>query len=321
MKKHKIALAIFALLVIACVCPASADIISDYTASYDESTQKVHAKVILTGGEEGARASEYPRDFVILMDVSLSTRDVYKDQARLEWAKNATIDFLKSLYAYKSRVGVITFSDAVMEVCPLTFNFEGVKRSIEGNVSSQGFYTNYGDGIQKATLALKGREREALPVIILLTDGGEDRGITSVEDAVDFAKKEGIMIYVVSFGDKEWIDEVMLREKVVKPTGGEYRYTNFEGLSDTLIATTKMEEFLSAINLQIVISQSEDAVLDFYSIPSRPLATSGVIVTAEDRSSFISPKLSRGEEIVIEFDAFSAKEGNITVGVVDVYYR
>ena len=190
MKKYKICLAVLALFIVltACVYPASADILSDYTTSYDTATQKVHAKVTLTGGEEVARASEYPRDFVILMDVSLSMRDVYKDKTRLEWAKNATIDFLESLYAYKSRVGVISFSDDATEVCHLTFNFEEVKKGIE-TVSSRGFYTNYGAGIQKAVLALKGREREALPVIILLTDGGEEKGETSVEDAVDFAKQ------------------------------------------------------------------------------------------------------------------------------------
>jgi len=320
MKNHKVALVALALfIVVACVYPVSADILSDYTADYDESTQRVHAKITLTGGEEGAHASEYPRDFVILMDVSLSMRDVYKDKTGFEWAKNSTIDFLESLYAYKSRVGVISFSDDATEVCQLTFNFEEVKKGIE-SVSSHGFSTNYGEGIQKAVLVLKGREREALPVIILLTDGGEDKGVTNVEDAVDFAKKEGIMIYVVSFGQKEKIDDVMLRDKVVKPTGGEYGYTSFEGLRDALIGVQKLDEFLSAVNLRIVISQSSDAILDLYSIPSRPTATTGVIVTAKDKSSFTCAKLSENEKIEIEFDAFTAKEGDVNAGVVDVYY-
>jgi Mg-chelatase subunit ChlD len=323
MKRYKIAFAVLALLFIVgamCIYPVSANVLSDCTTSYDESTQKVHVEVTLTGGEEGARASEYPRDFVILVDTSLSMRDVYKDKTRLDWAKNATIDFLESLHAYNSRVGVVSFSDDATEVCPLTFNFEGVKRGIE-NVSSHGFSTNYGEGIQKAALVLQRRERESLPIIILLADGGEDKGVTSVEDAVDFAKKEGIMIYAISFGDSEWIDEVMLREKMADQTGGEYGHASFEELSDALIEMMKMGEFLSAANLRISILQSSDAALDFYSIPSRPLATSGVIVTAKDSSSFVCPKLSKGEEIIIEFDAFSAKEGeNITAGVVDVDY-
>lgn len=321
MKKYKITFAVLALFIVAAMCiyPVSANVLSDSTTSYDESTQKVHVEVTLSGGEGGARASEYPRDFVILVDTSLSMRDVYKDKTRLYWAKNATIDFLESLHAYNSRVGVVSFSDDATEVCPLTFNFEEVKRGIE-NVSSHGFSTNYGEGIQKAALVLERRERESLPIIILLADGGEDKGATSIEDAVDFAKKEGIMIYAISFGDSEWIDEVMLREKVAEQTGGEYRHTGFEGLSDTLVEMTKMGKFLSAANLRITILQSDDAILDLYSIPSRPLVTSGVIVTAKDSSSFVCPKLSNGEEIVVEFDAFSAKEGNITAGVVDVYY-
>lgn len=319
MKRYKVILGvILAVLIVICIYPVSADVISDYRADYDESTQKVHVKVTLTGGEEGARASEYPRDFVILIDVSLSTREVYKDKAMLEWAKNATIDFLESLYPYKSRVGVVTFSDDTTEVCPLTFNFEEVKRSIEGNVSSHGFSTNYGEGIQKAVLVLKGREREALPVIIILTDGGEDKGATSVEDAVDSAMKEGIEIYVVSFGDRRWIDEVMLREKVAKPTGGEYRYTSLDGLSDTLIETTEMEEFLSAANLRILISQSSDTVLDYLSV--KEMVSPGVVLSRKGYFEFISPKLTPGKEIELKFDAFSAKKGLINAGIVNVSY-
>jgi len=198
MERYKIALAALTLFIVgaACVYPVSADILSDYTTSYDSSMRKVHVKITLTGGGEGARASEYPRDFVILIDVSLSMKDMYNDKTRLEWAKNATIDFLESLYPYKSRVGVVTFSDDTTEVCPLTFNFEEVKRSVEENILSHGFSTNYGEGIQKATHVLKGREREALPMVIILTDGGEDKGATGVEDAVDSAMKEGIVIYV-----------------------------------------------------------------------------------------------------------------------------
>lgn len=60
--------------------------------------------------------------------------------------------------------------------------------------------------------------------------------------------------------------------------------------------------------------------MDFYSIPSRPLATTGVILSAKDRCSFICPKLSKDEEIIIEFDAFSAKEGMMDAGIVNVSY-
>ncbi len=318
MKNHKVALVALALfIVVACVYPVSADILSDYTADYDESTQRVHAKITLTGGEEGAHASEYPGDFVILMDVSLSMRDVYKDKTGFEWAKNSTIDFLESLYAYKSRVGVISFSDDATEVCQLTFNFEEVKKGIE-SVSSHGFSTNYGEGIQKAVLVLKGREREALPVIILLTDGGEEKGETSVEDAVDFAKQEGIMIYVVSFGQKGAIDDVMLGEKIVKQTGGEYRYTSFEGLGNALIGVQKLDEFLSAVNLRIVISQSEDAVLDYMSIEE--MIKPGVTLTKKGYFEFVSPKLTPEKKIELKFDTFTAKEGDITAGIVNAYY-
>ena len=83
------------------------------------------------------------------------------------------------------------------------------------NSISEEPYRAIGECIQKATLVLKGREREALPIIIILTDGSEDKGATSVEEVMDSAMKEGIMVYVVSFGDRGWIDEVMLRDSEI----------------------------------------------------------------------------------------------------------
>lgn len=321
MKKQKgeLFMHFFVLLVVAiCVSSVSADITGDCETNYDEVSQKLHVKVTLTGGEEGAQASEYPLDFVILIDSSLSTKDVHEGKTRLEWAKNATAAFLEALYAHNSAVGVVTFSDDATEVSPLNSNFEEVKRSLE-KVSSHGFSTNYGEGVQKAAFVLKGRGRESIPIIIILTDGGEDDGVTNVEDAIDFAMKEGIIIHVVSYGDIGWIDEVMLREKVVKPSGGEYKYSDLERLSESLVETINSEEFLSAANLRIIISQCDEAVLDHLSIEE--MVKPSVALTKKGYFEFVSPKLTPGQKIDLEFDSFTTKKGvNVTAGVVDVYY-
>ena len=182
MKRYKIAFAVLALFIVlaACIFPVSANIISDYTTDYDASTQKVHVEITLTGGSEGAPASEYPRDIVFLIDVSTSMRKKYENKTRLDWAKEAIINnFLP--YPYNNKVGVVTFSDEVSTISPLTLDLEGVKSKID-TISCHGLSTTLLEAISQATKVLKERERaESLPIIILLTDGGfEKEGLKEI---------------------------------------------------------------------------------------------------------------------------------------------
>jgi len=306
-------LAILAMLLTSCTPLVKGNVLVYNSTDYDEKSLKVHVRFTIVGGEGGALASEYPRDLVILMDSSLSMRDVYMGRSKLDWAKDAVTSLLESLYAYKTRVGVIAFSDSVVEVCPLTFNFEDVKDRVD-NVSCRGFSTNYGDAILNAVDMLRARGREALPLLIILTDGGSDEGATSVEDAVDLARREGIIIHVVGFGSRDNIDEIMLRGKVAQPTGGEYRYASFEGLGDALVEVQGMEEFLSAANLRITISQSENATLDYFSV--REMVSPGVVLAQGDHLSFVCPKIAPNGRIELEFDTFTPKTGSVGVATV-----
>ncbi|RLF01214.1 hypothetical protein DRO21_05830 [archaeon] len=309
-------LAILAMLLTFCTPLVKGDFLVYNSTDYDEKSLKVHVEFTLIGGEKGALASEYPRDLVILMDVSLSMRDVYMGRSRLDWAKDAVISLLESLYAYKTRVGVIAFSDSVVEVCPLTLNFEDVKDRVN-NVSCHGFSTNYGDAILKAVDMLKARDKEAFPLLIILTDGGSDEGATNVEDAVDLAKRRGVTIHVVGFGSRDDIDEIMLREKVAKPTGGKYRYASFESLNDALVEVQGMEEILSATNLRITILQSEDATLDYFSVNG--MGSPGVVLVQEGHR-FVCPKIAPNGRIEVEFDTFTPKTGSVDVATVLVEF-
>ena len=310
-------LAILAMLLTFCTPLVKGNVLVYNSTDYDEKSLKVHVKFTFIGGEKGALASEYPRDLVILMDVSLSMRDVYMGRSRLDWAKDAVISLLESLYAYKTRVGVIAFSDSVIEVCPLTLNFEDVKDRVN-NVSCCGFSTNYGDAILKAVDMLKARDKETLPLLIILTDGGSDEGATNVEDAADLARREGVTIHVVGFGSRDDIDEIMLREKVAKPTGGKYRYASFEGLNDALVEAQEMEELLSATNLRITILQSEDATLDYFSV--REMVSPGVVLARRDHLEFVCPKIAPNKRIELEFDTFTPETGSVGVATVLAEY-
>ncbi|RLE82984.1 MAG: hypothetical protein DRJ36_00060, partial [Thermoprotei archaeon] len=93
-----------------------------------------------------------------------------------------------------------------------------------------------------------------------------------------------------------------------------YRYASFEGLGDALVEVQGMEEFLSAANLRITISQSEDATLDYFSV--REMVSPGVVLAQGDHLSFVCPKIAPNGRIELEFDTFTPKTGSVGVATV-----
>jgi len=75
-----------------------------------------------------------------------------------------------------------------------------------------------------------------------------------------------------------------------------------------------MEEFLSAANLRITISESEDATLDYFSV--REMVSPGVVLAQGDHLSFVCPKIAPNGRIELEFDTFTPKTGSVGVATV-----
>ena len=142
--------------------------------------------------------------------------------------------------------------------------------------------------------------------------------LTAWKEMVDLAAKENIVIYPIGVGERREVDEVTLG-KIAKDTGGEYTYIgDLRALSEPLEELVKMEEFISAANLDIVLSQNADAILDHSSVVV--WHSEGITSTRKDYFEIGSPKFILDKGIRVEFDAFTPKEGNITAGFVDIYY-
>jgi len=301
------------LLIISIV---NADIISSYNTIYNESMQMITVKVTLEGGSEMAYASEYPRDFVIVVDNSLSMREIHIDKSRMEWVKDAIIQFLNSLSPYKCRVSIVTFSDDVKTIVPLTYDFEKVRKGIE-NVQCQGFTSNLADAVVVAIKVLKQSKINAIPIIVVLTDGGDDKSASPIEESINFARKEGIIIYVFGFGERKDINEILLK-KYVKETGGYYKFSHINTLGDDLSKLAITSELLSAIGIQIMVQQSDDSIIDYNSIET--MISPGVILTQKDRLEFVCPKISKKEKIEISFRSFTPKKGDVNAGNIIIKY-
>lgn len=214
-------------------------------------------------------------DILIALDISSSmlAQDFKPD--RLEAAKDIAIQFVSG--RQNDRIGVVIFAGESFTLCPLTSDLRTVSNqinSIELGLIEDG--TAIGVGLANAVARLK--ESDALSkVVILLTDGVNNKGEIAPLTAADIASTFGVRVYTVGVGThgtapypvqtpfgtrmqdmKVEIDEDVLKQ-IADITGGQYfRATDGKGLArvykqidqlektkiEVIETTRKSEEFL-----------------------------------------------------------------------------
>ena len=182
-----------------------------------------------------------------------------KRVTRLEAVKRVVKDFVAG--RQNDRIGMIVFGTHAFLQCPLTLD-HGVLLSFldKAEIGMAGEYTAIGSAVALSASRLRetpGKEK----VIILLTDGINNRGKISPETAADIAKKLGIKVYTIGVGSKgkapflvktvlgdrlryEYVplDEGTLK-KVAEKTGAQYfRAIDTEALGKIYEEIDKMEK-------------------------------------------------------------------------------
>ncbi|MFR9651549.1 MAG: VWA domain-containing protein [Rikenellaceae bacterium] len=188
-------------------------------------------------------------DIVLALDISGSmlARDFEPD--RISAAKQVAADFIQDRYG--DRIGLVAFAGESFTLSPLTTDQGALQTMIaplQSGIIEDG--TAIGNGL--ATALNRMRESGAKSkVVILLTDGVNNRGEISPSTAAKIAKDMGVKVYTIGVGSqgeapypridpygrvvgyvnaKVEIDEKALRE-IAELTGGEYfRATNNEKL-------------------------------------------------------------------------------------------
>lgn len=179
-------------------------------------------------------------DIVLAVDVSTSmlARDFHPD--RLEVAKEVAAEFIGDRTG--DRIGLVAFAGEAFTQSPLTTDQSSLQTMI-GRVRSGVIEDGTAIGNGLATSINRLRESDAKSkVVILLTDGVNNRGEISPLTAAQIAKQMGIKLYTIGIGKqgtapypifdergreidvvqvKVEIDEKMLREMATL-TGGEY---------------------------------------------------------------------------------------------------
>ncbi|MDD4922804.1 MAG: VWA domain-containing protein [Bacteroidales bacterium] len=182
-------------------------------------------------------------DIVVALDISSSMLAEDLKPNRLEAAKNVASSFISG--RPNDNIGLVVFSAESFTQCPLTTD-HAVLLNLFGGIQSGMIEdgTAIGLGLANAVSRIKDSQAKS-KVIILLTDGSNNRGDIDPITAADIAKTFGVRVYTIGIGTKGKapypfqtaygvqyqnidvvIDEQPLRQ-IASITGGEYyRATN-----------------------------------------------------------------------------------------------
>lgn len=198
-------------------------------------------------------------DIVIALDISTSMLAMDFQPNRIEAAKDVATQFISG--RPNDKIGLVVFAGESFTQCPLTTDHATVInlfKNIESGMLEDG--TAIGNGLATAVSRLK--ESSAISkVIILLTDGENNRGEIAPVTAAELAKTFGIRVYTVGVGtigtapypmqtpfgvqvrDMEVkIDEPTL-QKIASTTDGKYfRATNNNKLAEIYQEIDKLEK-------------------------------------------------------------------------------
>ncbi len=198
-------------------------------------------------------------DIMLAMDVSTSmlARDFTPD--RISAAKDIAIEFI-SQRPY-DRMGIVVFAGESYTQCPLTTDratLINLMKEISTDLIEDG--TAIGNGLATAVARMKDSDAKSR-VIILLTDGVNNRGEITPQMAAEIARTYGIRVYTIGVGANgmapypvmtPWgvdiqkvqveIDEDLLSE-IASSTGGRYfRATDNTKLMEIYNEINQMEK-------------------------------------------------------------------------------
>jgi Ca-activated chloride channel family protein len=142
-------------------------------------------------------------DIMLAVDVSTSMLAEDLKPNRLEAAKQVAAEFING--RPNDNIGLTIFAGESFTQCPLTVD-HGVLlnlfNGIRGDIAQRGLIedgTAIGMGIANAVTRLKDSQAKS-KVIILLTDGSNNRGDISPQTAAEIAKQFGIRVYTIGVG-------------------------------------------------------------------------------------------------------------------------
>ena len=204
-------------------------------------------------------------DIVFAMDVSTSmlARDFTPD--RISAAKDIAVEFIAQRPS--DRMGIVVFAGESYTQCPLTTDratLINLMKDVQTDLIEDG--TAIGNGLATAIARMMDSDAKSR-VVILLTDGVNNRGEIAPATAAEIAKTYGVRVYTIGLGTQgeapypvmtPWgvevrnmpveIDEDLLKS-VAEATGGRYfRATDNTKLAEIYSEINQMEKVRTTVD-------------------------------------------------------------------------
>ena len=203
-------------------------------------------------------------DIMLAMDISTSMLAEDLKPNRLEAAKQVAAEFING--RPNDNIGLTIFAGEAFTQCPLTVD-HGVLLNLFHSVSCDMIYrgmiedgTAIGMGLANAVTRLKDSKAKS-KVVILLTDGVNNRGELSPLTAAEIAKQFGIRVYTIGVGTNGTapypmqtyagvqyiqtpveIDEQTLTQIAAETNGNYFRATSNSKLKEVYQEIDKLEK-------------------------------------------------------------------------------
>lgn len=199
-------------------------------------------------------------DIILTIDISGSMLEMDFQPNRIEAAKKVAKEFVDGRKG--DRIGLVAYAGAAYTACPATTDYDVLKKQIDAlncyaNIEGG---TAIGVGLGTAVTRLR---NDSIPskVIILLTDGSNNMGEISPDEAADLAKAKNVRVYTIGVGaasggtitvntpfgtmqrpvDSD-LDEQTLQRIAAKTDGKYFRATDEESLRNIYAEIEKMEK-------------------------------------------------------------------------------
>ena len=202
-------------------------------------------------------------DIMLAVDVSTSMLAEDLKPNRIEAAKQVASEFING--RPNDNIGLTIFAGEAFTQCPMTVDHSvllNMFQNVSSDIAAKGIIedgTAIGMGLANAISRLKDSQAKS-KVIILLTDGSNNRGEISPMTAADMAKSFGIRVYTIGVGTngtapypiqgafgKQYvnmaveIDENVLRQIAQTANGQYYRATSNSKLKEVYEEIDKLE--------------------------------------------------------------------------------
>ena len=202
-------------------------------------------------------------DIMLCVDVSTSMLAEDLKPNRIEAAKQVASEFING--RPNDNIGLTIFAGEAFTQCPMTVDHAvllNMFQNVSSDIAAKGIIedgTAIGMGLANAISRLKDSQAKS-KVIILLTDGSNNRGEISPMTAAEMAKSFGIRVYTIGVGTngtapypvqgafgKQYInvaveiDENVLRQIAQTANGQYYRATSNSKLKEVYEEIDKLE--------------------------------------------------------------------------------